>query len=131
MGLSIATGAAFAARRQKSSRRVFALLSDAELNSGAVWEAAMFACHHRLSNLNVIVDANGQQAFGMTKDILDLEPLQERWASFGWITYDVDGHDVDAISRALHSDAQDYPKMVVARTVAGMGQFVRSRSHYD
>ena len=74
-GLAIATGAALAARIQGSGRRAFALLSDAELNEGSIWEAVMFAAHHRLSNLVAIVDLNGQQALGYTGEILDLSPL--------------------------------------------------------
>ena len=78
-GLSMAAGAAMAARLQTSQRRVYALLSDAECNEGSVWEAAMFAGHHRLDNLVAIVDANGQQALGYTEDVISLEPLEERW----------------------------------------------------
>ena len=76
-GLSLAAGAALAGRLQRSKRRAFCLLSDAECNEGSVWEAVMFAAHHRLSNLVAIVDLNGQQALGYTKDVLDLSPMAE------------------------------------------------------
>jgi transketolase len=122
-GLSVATGAALAARLQGSSRRVFALLSDAECNEGSVWEAAMFAAHHRLSNLAVIVDVNGQQALGYTRDVLNLEPLADRWRSFGWDVHEVDGHDLAAMASALGQTAEDdsRPHILLARTVFGKG----------
>jgi transketolase len=121
-GLSIGTGAALGARLAGSSRRVFVLLSDAECNAGAVWEAAMFAAHHRLSNLIVIVDVNGQQAFGYTRDVLDTSPLGRKWDAFGWIVDEVDGHDVAALSAALgRADAGDRPRVVLAQTTFGKG----------
>ncbi len=83
-GLSIAAGAALAARLQKSTRRVFTLMSDAECNEGSVWEAIMFAAHHKLSNLVAIIDLNGQQALGYTEQVLSLNPMSERWRAFGW-----------------------------------------------
>ncbi len=120
MGLPMGVGAALAARLQGSQRRVFVLMSDAECNEGAVWEAAMFAAHHRLANLVAIVDANGLQALGRTRDVLDLAPLAARWAAFGWDAVDVDGHDVRALSAAL-IPAANGPRIIVARTVLGRG----------
>lgn len=119
--MSIGAGSALAARRRASSRRVFVLVSDAECNEGSVWEAVMFASHHRLSNLFVIVDANGQQAFGYTRDILSLEPLTDRWRSFGWEIAEVDGHDGPAIEAAIRGFASERPHALVARTVFGRG----------
>jgi len=121
-GLSIAAGAALGARLAGSSRRAFALLSDAELNEGSVWEAAMFAAHHRLANLVAIIDANGQQALGYTADVLDLEPLGERWRAFGWDVVEADGHDCDALRAAMAPDpAAGAPRVVIARTTFGRG----------
>jgi transketolase len=76
-GLSIGAGAALAARLDGASRRTFVLMSDAECNEGSVWEAVMFAAHHRLANLTAIIDVNGQQALNYTRDVMDLEPLGE------------------------------------------------------
>jgi transketolase len=118
-GLPIAAGAALAARLQGSGRRAFVLLSDAECNEGSLWEAAMFAAHHRLANLVAIIDANGQQALGYTRDVLDLELLTERFAAFGWDAVEADGHDVDALVAALCDG--DRPRVVVARTTFGKG----------
>jgi transketolase len=121
-GLSTACGAALAARLDGSERRVFCLLSDAECNEGSTWEAAMFAGHRRLGNLTAIVDANGQQALGYTRDVLDLEPLAARWESFGWDAREVDGHDHDAIRAAFEQAPADVrPRAVVARTEFGHG----------
>jgi transketolase len=122
-GLSIAAGAALAARMQGSKRRVFAIISDAECNEGSIWEAAMFAGHHKLSNLIAIVDIDAQQAFGYTRDVLDLEPLGEKWSAFRWDVHEVDGHDVDAMQAIV--DGLDTttgpPHILLARTTFGRG----------
>lgn len=121
-GLSIACGAALAARLQASRRRVFCLISDGECNEGSTWEAAMFAAHHRLSNLHVIVDSNGQQALGRTCDVMDTSNLAERWKAFGWRTAEVDGHSVPELVEALAApSAFEAPHIVVAKTVFGKG----------
>ncbi len=121
-GLSIAVGAALAARMQKSQRRLFCLISDAECNEGSVWEAVMFAAHHKLHNLHVIIDANGQQAFGLTRDVLNASNLNERWKSFGWRVSEVDGHSVSALVNVLSSESNDSaPHVVIATTTFGRG----------
>jgi transketolase len=121
-GLSFGAGAALAARLSGSDRRVFVLVSDAECNEGSVWEAVMFAAQHRLSNLVAIIDWNGQQALDHTHRVLDLSPIEARWASFGWQTHVVDGHDLAQLTAALAGDASsDAPCVVVARTVFGKG----------
>jgi transketolase len=121
-GLSIGAGAALGARLQKSKRRVFVLLSDAECNEGSVWEAVMFAAHHNLSNLVAIVDLNGQQAFGYTKDVLEPSPMTERWKGFGWNVHDVDGHDIGAMQGIIRDLPESgRPNVLVARTTFGQG----------
>jgi len=122
-GLSYGAGAALAARLQGSGRRVFVLMSDGECDEGAVWEAAMFASHHRLGALVAVVDRNGQQAFGMTEDVLGLEPLGERWRAFGWDVHEADGHDPAAIAAAVArmDGAAPAPHVLLARTVFGRG----------
>ena len=128
-GLSMGVGAALAARAQGSSRRTFVLVSDAECNEGSVWEAAMFAGHHRLTGLVAIVDLNGQQALGYTRDVLDLTPLADRWRAFGWEARVVDGNDVRAVTAALDEPVgTGRPLVVVAETVFGKGvSFMESR----
>jgi transketolase len=122
-GLSIGAGAALAARLQRSARRVFVLLSDAECNEGSVWEAAMFAAHHRLAALTAIIDLNGQQAMGNTDDILSLSPMADRWRAFGWDVHDVDGHDHAALATTLArlDPVAGPPHVLVARTTFGKG----------
>jgi transketolase len=122
-GLSIAAGAALAGRLKGSARRSFAVLSDAECNEGSVWEAAMFASHQKLANLIAIIDANGQQALGHTRDVLDLEPMPDRWAAFGWDVHEADGHDPTGLARLIAGmdDREGPPHVIVARTTFGKG----------
>ncbi len=96
-GLPIACGMALADR----SKKVFCLMSDGEMDCGTTWEGALLASHHKLSNLVVLVDYNKLQAFGKTNEVLNLEPLAEKWKSFGWIVYEADGHDLDELLKIL------------------------------
>jgi transketolase len=123
LGLSYAVGAALAARIEGSPRRAFVLLSDAECDEGSVWEAVMLAAHHRLGNVVALVDVNGQQALGYTRDVLDLAPLSRRWEAFGWDVHEVYGHDVYALTRTLESlaGANAKPHVLLAQTTFGKG----------
>jgi len=134
-GLSVGAGVALGARLSDSPSRVFVLLSDAECNEGAVWEAAMFAAHHDLTNLVAIIDVNGQQALGRTSDVIDMEPLSERWRAFGWDTHEVDGNDPDALAAQLEAlpatSTTGKPHVVVARTTFGKGvSYMESQVHW-
>ena len=122
-GLSLAAGAALAARLQQSSRRAFALVSDAECNTGSLWEAVMFAAHHKLANLIAIVDLNGQQALGYTEQVLSLRPLAERWRAFGWEAIELDGHNPPGLQEALSrlDTTAGPPHALIAHTVFGKG----------
>jgi transketolase len=121
-GITMAAGAALAARLQGASRRVYCLISDAECNEGSTWEAAMFAAQHRLGNLQVVVDWNRQQALGLTRDIIDMPNLAERWRAFGWEVCEVDGHSVAELTAALSNhQAASPPQVVLARTIFGRG----------
>ena len=126
-GLSVGAGMAIGLSRGAGSRsagpksRIFVLISDAELNEGSIWEAAMFAGHHRLSNLTAIIDNNGQQAFGKTKEVLDTRPLDKKWQSFGWDVDIVNGHSHTQLSRALAKRSKNKPRVVIANTTAGYG----------
>ncbi len=127
-GLSYGAGAALAARLQGSNRRVFVLMSDAECNEGSIWEAAMFAAHHRLGNLTAIIDLNGQQALGYTKDVCHIPNMAERWRAFGWDAEEVDGHDVGALAEKMAHHGGERPQMLVARTTFGKGvSFMQSQ----
>jgi len=122
-GLAIGAGVALAARLAGARYRAFVLVSDAECNEGSLWEAVMFAAHHRLSNLVAVVDDNGQQAMGRTRDIMDLSPLAEKWRAFGWEAREVDGHSPAELRAALRGagGGEGRPRAVVARTISGKG----------
>jgi len=122
-GLSIGAGAALGARLRGLDSRTYVLMSDAELNEGSVWEAVMFAAQHKLHNLVAIVDDNGQQALGRTRDVLDLAPIGDKFRAFGWQACEVDGHDVGALRTALQSRSlpSTPPLAVAARTTSGKG----------
>lgn len=113
-GLGIGCGMVLA------NKKVFVILSDGELNEGSTWEAIMFAGHHRLGELTAIVDYNGWQANGRTKDILDLSPIAHKWSVFGWNAFMIDGHDVEKLTFALRIPSIR-PKVIIARTVKGKG----------
>ena len=119
-GLGMAAGAALAARIQGSRRSTVVVMSDAECNAGATWEAAHFAGQHRIPRLVAVIDVNGQQALGATRDILDLEPFGDRWSLAGWSVREVDGHDIGSLADALEPSPEG-PVAVVARTVFGAG----------
>lgn len=122
-GLPIGAGAALAAHIQHSARRVFVLVSDAECNEGSLWEAIMFAAHHRLSNLIAIIDLNGQQALGYTEQVLNLTFMAQRWAAFGWDVHEVDGHNVSEIVNTIEgfNTQTGAPHVVIAHTTFGKG----------
>ena len=122
-GLSFGTGCALAARLKQEPWLTYVLCSDAECDEGAMWEAAMFAAHHRLGNLVTIVDYNRQQAMGTTESVLSLGDLRLRWESFGWRAVEIDGHDEDALRAAFALTRGDRtkPVVVIANTVFGKG----------
>lgn len=122
-GLAFGAGVALAARLRGQGYRAFVLVSDAECNEGSLWETVMFAAHHRLANLVAIVDDNGQQALGHTREVLDLQPLADKWRAFGWRTAVVDGHDTAALGALLSAldTASGPPHAIIARTVSGKG----------
>lgn len=122
-GLPIAVGMALAARLQKLSYRVVALLGDGECNEGTVWEAAMFAAGRKLNNLMVIVDFNKWQATGRSCEITALESLSEKWKAFGWQAYETDGHNMNELLEVLSEfpDKSGRPVAIVAHTVKGKG----------
>jgi transketolase len=123
-GLSVGVGLALAAARRKTDQRVFAIIGDGEMNEGAVWEALLFAGQMQLSNLIVIVDANGHQAMGRTRDVIDLGRIADKLTAFGLETRDVDGHDERALDRTLGAFVRhpsDRPRAMVAHTIKGKG----------
>ncbi len=122
-GLSAAVGFALADRlRGHPDARTFALVSDGELEEGQVWEAAMFAGHHRLGRLTVLLDANNSQVDGPVDGITTIEPVSAKWESFGWHAVDIDGHDVQAVERELRQAAdRNAPTVIICRTSTAHG----------
>lgn len=120
-GLSVGAGMALAARIDGSAYNVYVLMSDGELNEGSVWEAVMFAGHHRLFNLAAFVDANKMQALGCTKDIIDLEPLVNKWEAFRWQVQEIDGHDFEQIHNCFKAFSKERPNAVILHTIKGKG----------
>jgi transketolase len=118
-GLSGAIGFALASHLAGEDRDTYAFLSDGEMEEGQVWEAAMFASHHRhrMSRLIAVIDANNSQVDGSVTSVTTIEPLADKWRSFGWRVLDVDGHDVESLSGAFASRSTDAePLVVIART---------------
>ena len=122
-GLPIATGMALALRADHSSARVFCLLSDGECDEGSNWEAILFAPHHKLDNLVAVVDFNKIQSFGTVRQVLNLDPLAEKWRTFGWHTIEVDGHDLADLEHVFGAVPADpgRPTAVIAHTTKGKG----------
>ncbi len=125
-GVSQAVGMAIA-DRMKNGRNspvyVYALTGDGELNCGVVWEAAMLAARERLQNLIVIVDRNGIQIDGYTWDVMPLEPLVQKWHSFGWHVVEADGHNIEQLDEAIGEakSVNDKPSVIIAHTIPGKG----------
>jgi transketolase len=123
-GLSVGVGMALAAQVTQRDYRIYVLLGDGELDEGQVWEAAMSAPHFRLGNLVAIVDRNRVSVDGDTAEVMQIEPIVDKWAAFGWRVLQVDGHDLvallDCFAR-LPDPASEIPTVIIAHTVAGKG----------
>ena len=122
-GLPVGCGMALAAKHDAAPYRVFVLLSDGELDEGSNWEAILFAPHHKLDNLVAIVDYNKIQSFGSVAQVLDLDPLAEKWRAFGWAVREIDGHDHAQIAGTLAGVPFEpgRPSAIIAHTVKGKG----------
>lgn len=122
-GVSTAVGMALAAKLDKSSARVYALLGDGELQEGIVWEAAMAAAHYGLDNMCIFVDWNGLQIDGNNDDVMTVKPIDQKFRAFGWNVLEIDGHDINQIFGALDKarETSGVPTVVVAKTHKGQG----------
>lgn len=122
-GLPVACGMALAAKVNRKKHRVFSLLSDGECNEGSNWEATLFAAHHKLDNLTVIIDRNRLQSIYSTEDTLALEPFAEKWKSFGWDVIEIDGHNHNEIfqSSKKKDNLAGKPICIIANTIKGKG----------
>jgi transketolase len=122
-GLSFAIGIALAGRLDRRDYRVYVLIGDGECDEGQVWEAAMAAAHFKVDNIVAIIDRNRQQIDGWTYEVMDTEPMDEKWRSFGWHTIEVDGHDLAQIIAAFEEakTIKGKPTAIIAHTTKGKG----------
>lgn len=122
-GLSMACGIAVAAKMDKEKHNVFCIIGDGESNEGQNWEAALFAAHSKLDNLVAITDYNKMQIDGLTSEILNLEPIMDKWQAFGWEVFETDGHDWDELLKTLNQGVavKGKPAMIIAHTIKGKG----------
>jgi transketolase len=122
--LGVACGCALALKRKGRTNSVFAILSDGELDEGSNWEAILFAAHHRLDNLTIVIDYNKIQSFGTVSEVMSLEPLIDKFHAFNWDVTEVDGHSIDDLQSLLvtcKAKRSGSPKCVIAHTVKGKG----------
>jgi transketolase len=132
-GLPVGCGMALTAKRDRKSHRIFVMLSDGECDEGSNWEAALFAPHHKLDNLIVMIDYNKIQSLGNVKDVINLDPLADKWRAFGWATRELDGNDVVAVEQALTQVPFEpgRPSCIVAHTIKGKGvSFMENKLQY-
>jgi len=122
-GLGFGIGLALAKKIDKVNSRVFVFMGDGEIDEGTVWEGAMAAGHYKLDNLTVIIDRNDLQISGCTEDVMSLEPLEDKWRSFGWAVETIDGHNIQKIHEAFSAIPfnESKPSCIIAKTVKGKG----------
>ena len=120
MGLSYSAGLSLGYNLSKIDNELFVILGDGECNEGSVWEAAMTISHHKLKNISIILDMNGFQQTGKTKEILNLINLKKKWKSFGWQVLSINGHDFNQIKNAVNERTK-LPKIIIAKTKKGAG----------
>ena len=122
-GFSVAGGLAAGLRLDSSSSRVYVLVGDGEIEEGQIWEAAMAASHYKLDNLCAVLDYNGLQIDGPTREVMCSDPLPEKWQAFGWKVIRVDGHDIPALISAFDAakEVRGQPVVIIAKTIKGKG----------
>ena len=122
-GLPFGVGFALAKKIKREKGRVFILMSDGEMQTGTTWESALLGTHHKLDNLVIIVDFNELQGMGKVKEILNIEPLKDKWKAFGWEVREIDGHNFEEIEKALINPSLEKgkPMVIIAKTVKGKG----------
>lgn len=121
-GLPFGVGFALAKKVKRETGRIFILMSDGEMQIGTTWESALIAAHHKLDNLFIIVDMNKLQATGKVKEILNIEPLKDKWEAFGWEVRDINGHNFEEIEESLTTPPhKGKPMVIIAKTIKGKG----------
>ncbi len=122
-GLSVANGMALGLRLDRNPARVYCILGDGELQEGQVWEAVMTSAHYKLDNICAVVDNNGLQIDGYVRDVMNIEPVRDKWLSFGWHVIEIDGHNMQEILNALDEaeEIKGKPSVIIAHTIKGKG----------
>jgi transketolase len=122
-GLSISNGMALAFKLDKKENKVFTLIGDGESQEGMIWEAAMLAGHYRLDNLTAVMDHNGLQIDGFNEDVMNIEPIADKWRAFGWHVIEADGHDFSSLEKAFEErkTVKGKPAIIIAQTTKGKG----------
>ena len=120
-GLPVAIGKAIKFKINKEKNKVYVLMSDGEINEGTTWEGLLFASHHKLDNLNIIIDYNKIQSMDFVKKVINIEPLKSKFLSFGCNVKIINGHNITAINNALIRSAKNKPNVIIANTVKGKG----------
>jgi len=122
-GLPFGVGFALAKKIKREKGKIFILMSDGEMQTGTTWESALLGAHHKLDNLVIIVDFNELQGMGKVKEILNIEPLKDKWKAFGWEVREIDGHNFEEIEKALINSSLEKgkPMVIIAKTVKGKG----------
>jgi len=132
-GLSIANGMALGLKLDRKNARVYVLMGDGEVEEGQIWEAAMSSAHYKIDNLCALLDYNGLQIDGPVKKIMNINPLSDKWRSFGWHVFEVDGHSMEAILDALHKakKIKGKPSIIICKTIKGKGvSFFENKVEY-
>jgi transketolase len=131
-GLPFGVGFALAKKIKKEEGKIFVLMSDGEMEVGTTWESALIANQHKLNNLCVIVDFNRFQAMGRVKEILDIDPLKDKWKAFGWKALEIDGHNFEETEKSLDNlGSEEKPMAIIARTIKGKGvSFMENENIY-
>lgn len=122
-GLSAANGMALAAKLDNKDHKIYVILGDGEVQEGQIWEAAMSSAHYKLDNLIAILDFNGLQIDGSNEEVMNINPIDEKFAAFGWHVIKIDGHDLEAIGKAVDEakTIKKKPTIIIAKTVKGKG----------
>jgi transketolase len=125
-GLSVANGMALGLRLDSNPARVFCIMGDGEIQEGQIWEAAMTASHYKIDNLCGVVDYNGLQIDGPVEEVMNINPVHDKWEAFGWHVIDIDGHDMESIVRALDEaeNTKGRPSVLIANTTKGKGSSI-------
>lgn len=130
-GLALANGLAIAERLKGTSRQIFCVTSDGEWNEGSMWESLIFAAHQKLENLCIIIDVNGLQGFGTTREVADLEPMADRFLAFNTHVASIDATEYGRLLKVLHDMPRGKPKVILARTIKGRGvSFMQNRMEW-